>query len=277
MRALLLCHRRDPRVSGRDFHQRWGAGRAKLAGDHAGALGFVEYLQIHQVSRWNIPYNAIRLSRSWPLAALFSLLRGLPVPALGADRAETREERWDMVEVFLFPDQSALERALIDDGAAAARAAIGADLEGWTRRTAAIAAQTVVAFADPAQPAPAAVTLFCLRARPPMDRTAMLDYWLDEHRPLVVSLQAALRYARYEQHAVRVGTPLEAAAGALARAEGAPFDGVAALYYGGLGAIWRGLFSPRTQIANLKLVHDEVGFIDGGRSALVLGRIRHRL
>jgi hypothetical protein len=58
---------------------------------------------------------------------------------------------------------------------------------------------------------------------------------------------------------------------ALAGSAGEPFDAVARVARGDPGTVARGISGLRTQIANFKRIQDEIAFIDGGRSTLMLG------
>ena len=49
------------------------------------------------------------------------------------------------------------------------------------------------------------------------------------------------------------------------------FDAVASLSYRNQMTLIFGFLDPRTQIANIRLVKDEVRFIDSGRSVLMFG------
>lgn len=101
----------------------------------------------------------------------------------------------------------------------------------------------------------------------------MLNYWKDSHANFFVSLQDALAYSAYDQMYVRDGEDLTQAIDVLGGSVGEPFDGVARVAYDDQWTVGRGFFSLRTQIANLKLIKDEVTFIDGGRSTLMFGAV----
>jgi hypothetical protein len=271
--ALLLCHRRRREVGRNAFFRDWPERRATLVAEHGAALGWRSYYQVHRVGRLNLLYRAIRLSRSWPVTALVSLLRGLaPHPLRYAD-LDVREERWDLVEVFAWPHATALEAGLGADGAAAL-GVLADDAAAHARGTAAVTAERVETASAAGTSAPGVVTLYCLRPRAGTSAAAMLAYWLDAHARLVAGRERGLRYTHYEQFAVR--DPRAASELVTTSHRAPPFVGVAALSYAGFGDLWRGLISPRTQLANLELVWDEAGFLDPGRSALVLGRVRHR-
>ena len=53
---------------------------------------------------------------------------------------------------------------------------------------------------------------------------------------------------------------------------GEGFDGIASLSYRAQWELVLGFLNPFTQIANIKLIKDEVGFIDAQRSPLVFGK-----
>jgi hypothetical protein len=188
------------------------------------------------------------------------------------DRGTEREEQWDLVEAFWYPSREALLHALTSQAGAEAGSQLAADGKRWVRRTAVITAEVFVANEDSTLRYPRIVTLFCLRALSSMTREQMLDYWGTSHKKLVMSLRSALKYRKYDQLHVRSAPELTTAVENLGGSAGEEFDGVAALAYGSQWELVRGLVNPRTQFANLKLVKDEVTFIDGTRSALVFGR-----
>lgn len=275
--AVLLCHRRR-RGGGRDaFFEAWATRRAALVAGERERLGFEQYYQVHRVSRWNVVYRAIRLSRSWPVTAFVSLLRGLTPPSRSPADPPPSEERWDLVEVLLWREPESMRAMLETPPAAAALRRLAEDASSQVRRTAPIVAERIATTPASDAAAPGVVTLFCLRAREGLGRNAMLRYWLERHGPFVAGMQRALRFSEYDQFAVRDEDGVGSALRENATHEAPPFDGVAALASTTMAELWRGLVSPRTQIANARLVWDEVGFMAATRSALVFGRIRHRL
>jgi hypothetical protein len=70
---------------------------------------------------------------------------------------------------------------------------------------------------------------------------------------------------------VRDGEDLTRAIDTLGGSAGDPFDAVARVAYNNQWTVAKGFLSLRTQIANIRLIKDEVTFIDGGRSTLMLG------
>jgi len=272
--ALLLCHRRRNGVAGSAFFEEWAAQRAKLVGECGDALGWSDYYQVHRVGRWNLVYRAIRLTRSWPVTAVLSLARGLAPYALVPRDVRVAEERFDLVEVFAWPDATALDAALNGGGKPALKR-LADDAAPRARRTTSILGERVETAVEPGERPAGVVTMFCLRPRPALTAEAMLTYWLDDHGPFVAGLRRALGYSRYEQFAARAID--EAQALATTSHPAPPFAGVAALAYPDFASLARGLVNPATQIANARLVWDELSFLDAARSALVLGRIRHRL
>lgn len=269
MYELLLCHRRSRRTGRGAFRDHWRSHRASLVAALKDQLGYDGYVQLHRSSRLNILYLGILASRSWPLAALFSVIQGLPLPSWRS-RTDRIDERWDAVEIFRYESRAALVAALTAPAGLAAAARLSADALGFVRHSVAVVADVLPAYDDPALPWPRTVTLFCLRARPPMTRPAMLERWGGAHKALVQSLQLALGYRRYDQLHARETIEIVPAFKALGVSAGS-FDGVALLAYGSQWDLIRRLPSPATQIGNLKLVWDEVNFIDGKNSALVFG------
>lgn len=261
--ALLVCHRRARSIAAGDFLGPWAEERAALVARHRAALGHPDYHQIRRLSRLSLVYNAVRVSRSWPLTALISLLRGRRPPTLFGNR----DERWDLLEVLEWPGPAHRDADLHSDAGRAALAVLSQHALASTRHGTVLSAERVdTAPLAPDADAPTAVALFCLRAKPPLNREQMLADWIGRHGPLVAALRSALGYAAYAQLALREGD-----------GDPAAFDGVALLGYPGLGSLRLGLIRPRTQLANLRLVWDETAFLDTGRSALIMGTVGQRL
>ncbi len=111
---------------------------------------------------------------------------------------------------------------------------------------------------------------FCLRRLPALSLEEFQDYWLNEHGPLVRSLQPVLGMERYVQlH--RLESDLD---GGMRRARGAPepYDGVAELWWRS-EETWRAAGRhPEAREANRRLLEDEARFIDLARSPLWLNR-----
>ena len=275
--AVLLCHRRAPGRSARALAETWGPARAQLVARQREAIGFGAYMQVHRVSRLNLLYNLVLLSRSWPVSATFSVLHGLPVAMPRLFDTERKAEAWDAIELFEFADAAAARAFLEGEAAADARAALASDAAAWTRRRHAVPMQVTRAHAGAAAAEHEACNIYCLRARPHLGRAAMVGYWLRTHRPYVLGLQPILRFGLYDQHVARETEALENAAAEASQQAGARWDGVAVLGYRRMADIWRGLPNPRVQAANIGLVWDETRFVDAARSSFMLGRVRHRL
>jgi hypothetical protein len=268
MYELLLCHRRGNWVGRGALRSHFRNHRRAVVKELQPALGFDGYSQLHRYSRLNILYIAIRATRSWPIAALFSLLQRLPLPSFGGGRV-ANDERWDLVEIFRYASRDKLLAALQSAQGSAALERLKADALGRVRRSVAIVTETKTVHDDPTLGHPRTVTRFCLRARPRTTRVQMLNRWGSSHKTLVAALRPQLHYREYDQlhaQAEETALPVIGAAGA------EPFDGVAMLAYENQGALIRRLVDPRTLIANFKLVKDEVHFADLQRSALVFGR-----
>lgn len=272
MFELVLCHRRSRQTGIGVMRDHWRGTRAALVAQLRGALGFERYVQVHRVSRLNTLYLGILASRSWPLGALFSVLQGLPVPPL-TGRGGGFEEKWDVVEAFRYGSEAALVQALTSGAGVAALERLSGDARPLVRHGTALLVEVLPLYEEAGLGWPRAVTVFCLRARPPLTRETMLERWRTIHRRLVLSLQPALGYRHYDQLHVRAATELAPAAAALGVPFG-DFDGIAWLSHGNEGELKRRLLSPATNIANLRLSKDEVNFIDGRNSALVFGEAR---
>jgi hypothetical protein len=271
MYELLLCHRRGHWVGRSALRSHWRNHRRTVVKELQPALGFDGYSQLHRYSRLNLLYIAIRATRSWPIAALFSLLQRLPLPALGGGRA-ANDERWDLVESFRYASREKLLAALQSAEGAAALERLKADALGRVRRSTAIVTETLTVHDDPTLGHPRTVTRFCLRARRPSTRVQMLNRWGSSHKTLVEALRSQLHYREYDQLHVQSVPEERVKPAAIGAAGSEAFDGVAMLAYENQAVLIRRLFDPRTLIANFKLVKDEVHFADLQRSALVFGR-----
>ncbi|MEM1299235.1 MAG: EthD domain-containing protein [Pseudomonadota bacterium] len=264
--AVMLCHR----LTGEHDHPRmvtkWLPARAKLVDAHWDTVGALRYVQVPQLSRWNIVFLLVALSRSWLVAAIGSMLHGLPSPA----GRKHPDELWDLIEVFEFADSTGAAAFLASEAAEA----LAEDGDGWSVHAQAIPMVTTRAYLRTHFAPDAAVTLFCLRGRPEIGRDGMIDYWLDQHRPFVQGLQPVLNYAWYDQHIARGAEDLDAAARDYLPGH-APWDGMASIGYPHLRDLVYGAVDPRVQLANLRLVYDETRFIDLPQSALMLGTVTH--
>jgi len=271
MHKVLLCHRRHNDVGNRECFHHWLEERSQLVLDLQTDLGYLRYAQVHQLPRRNLLYRGIRVTRSWFVAAFLSSKTGSQLPPLAADPHTRREERWDVIDELSYESKEAFVAALTSDKGIAAAKRLVDDHATWSRRSVVVTNDELVVAADPQGKFPRISTVFCLRALPGMPREDMLDYWESSHQGLVVSLQRSLGYRAYDQLHVRSNAELEQAINHLGGNVGEEFDGVALLAYGSQWGLILGFLNPFAQIANLRLVKDEITFIDGQRSALVFG------
>lgn len=268
--TILICHRMAVRQSRETLSAGWATARAGLVQGHAAETGHRSYAQVLQVSRWNVIYMLLRISRSWPVIAPFSVLHGLPIPRLRVRDAEAKREDWDLIEVLDFVDNDAAHRFLQSEAAAA----LAQDALHHTVRSQAVPMTATRAFLRGTQAPEAVVTLLFLRARQVLGRDGMIDYWLDRHRPYVQGLEPVLGYAWYDQLIARGAEHMADPADALNNAPGASWDGVASIGYTHMRDVTRGLWDLRIQATNVALVYDETRFIDLSRSSLMLGEVR---
>lgn len=266
---MLLCHRLAPGRSRKAFHSHWRGPRKELVLGLQEALGFESYIQVHQYVRCNPIYQGIRISRSRFVTNLFARKEGQQIGPK-PDPDTTRAERWDVVEELVYPSRDALVEALTAMAGREAGAQLVEDQRSRVRRTAVMAVE-INPVIRPKGGFPSVTTLFFLRSRPPLDRAQMIDYWKNSHATFFASLQDVLDYSAYDQMYVRDAEDLRQAVAALGGGVGEPFDAVARVAYDDQWTLGRGFLSLRTQIANIKLIKDEVTFIDGGRSTLMLG------
>ncbi len=272
MYKVLLCHRRKKWVSHPKLHQHWLDERRPLVLGLRDALGFTRYAQLHQLPRRNFLYQGIRITRSWMVTSLFAAKQGRPIPRISRDRHTPREEQWDVIDQFWYPSRASLVESLTSRTAIGAANQLVKDHRMLVRRTAVIIAEEFVAAADPSPNSPRITTMFCLRSPHGMTRREMLDYWGTSHKRLVLSLHGDLGFRVYNQLHVRIAPEFAPVIEILGGSVGDEFDGVAELSYRGQWDLIRGFLNIRTQIANLRLVSDEISFIDAQRSALVFGR-----
>ena len=267
MYKLVLCHRIKTGVGYDEFHEHWRGARSTLIVGLQTALGYSSYAQTHQTSRLNPVYLSVLSSRSRLVTSLLATKK-LPPPA---DRLMRSEERWDVTDEFLFSSKDAMLQALRAEAGGAAAQRLVEDQAPRVRRTEVVISEEFVAAPDPAPAPKEARTVFFLRRRPEMTREEMLGYWGDSHKKTVLSVQSALKYRAYNQLHVRSAPEFAAIVQQFRGAAAEEFDGVAELCFTSQWDLVKGIFNPLTELANFKLVKDETNFIDGGRSALVLG------
>jgi uncharacterized protein (TIGR02118 family) len=110
--------------------------------------------------------------------------------------------------------------------------------------------------------------VFCINRRPDVSAEEFHRYWLEDHAPLVRSVQDVLGIRRYVQSHT-VDTPANAILQA-SRQTGGPYDGVAELWWDSLDAIAAGTGSPEGQDAARRLLEDEARFIDFATASIFL-------
>jgi hypothetical protein len=270
MYKIMLCHRIKTGLGNAEFHDHWREKRSRLVLELQQPLGYTAYAQTHQLSRLNLLYLAIRATRSRPVAALLATKSPAPGPA--PDPHTRSEERWDVVDEFLFPSKEALLQALTSAAGVDAARRLIEDHAPRVRRTAVVTAEEFVASADPAPQSPEIRTVFFLRSRRDMTRAEMLGYWGTGHKRLVLSVLGDLKCRAYNQLHVRSAPDLSDVVERFGGSAGEEFDGVAELSFRSQWDLVLGLFNPWTQVANLKLARDETKFVDGQRSELVFGK-----
>ena len=271
MPKLVVYHRRPKGTSRSEFLVEWRETVAPRIAALQAELGFSRYAQIACEPWWHPVVLAVDASRSWPVALALNLLTrarggiGAPWQAGGV----RRRERWDVVDELWWPSDEALDQLL---------QAPGDPLRGlrgiWQGRTALSATllgrELLVDERGEEGASPARIA-FCLRGKKGQGADVSKEYWRHSHAELVTSLSTKLGYQRYDQlHAPDVAEPIVAKLGTSPQGDDA-YLGMASLSYPSLRTVLGTFFRPRTQVANLKLMADELNFIDPPRTIAVLG------
>lgn len=265
---VLVCHRRQDGLSAADLTAHFDGSRRSLVTELQADLGHEGYAQFRQLDRGIFVYRAIRFSRGPLVAGLLTAVRRRRFPRFG--RSGPAEKPFDVIEELRYPSREALILHLTSDAGVAAMRRLIDDQGRWTRQFQMVTAELVPVTSDPSTAGTRVGVMFCLRAPTDLGRLAMLDYWAQSHRRLIDELAPVLGFVAYDQLHVRTDPALAAAVEGFG-STGEDYDGVALISYADLKVLQKGLFSLRTQWANLKLVSDEVTFIDMARSLLMLG------
>lgn len=269
MIRLLVCHRKKKELSLFAMQKHWLKERRQLIEDSRESLGFVRYGQIHQLPRRNLIYRIIRFTRSWIVANIFADKLNIELESDPPDRNALREEYWDIVESFWFKDFESLHKSLADDESDFKN--LERDSANWTRTTILLATKERLVTADPSYRRKRITILFFLRTYKSLGRARMQRYWWNSHRKLVSKLSLSLGFTAYDQLHVPRKDVTECDL-SVERESGEDFDAVASLTYKSQLSLFLGFLNPRTQIANGKLIKDEIRFIDAGRSVLIFGK-----
>ena len=110
--------------------------------------------------------------------------------------------------------------------------------------------------------------VFAINRRADVDADEFHRYWLDEHAPLVRSVQDVLRIRRYVQSHT-IDTPVNAMLRASRQTAG-PYDGVAELWWESLDDLGAAMATAEGQAAGAKLLEDEARFIDFATASIFL-------
>jgi uncharacterized protein (TIGR02118 family) len=108
--------------------------------------------------------------------------------------------------------------------------------------------------------------IFCLIRRAALTHDEFLEYWYQQHAPLVRKHANAIGILKYVQSHALIHPVNEL----LSKARGAPpgYDGVAEIYYRSAEALQQAMFDRSARPAGLVLLEDEKRFIDLPRSPL---------
>ncbi|MBV8157196.1 MAG: EthD domain-containing protein [Dyella sp.] len=117
--------------------------------------------------------------------------------------------------------------------------------------------------------------VYCLRRRGSLSLQEFLNYWYEQHAPLVRKHAPLIGLIRYVQ-SHGVGHPLDELL-RQSRTAAQAYDGIAELYYESAEALWQSMADPAVQAAGLELLEDEKQFIDLRASVLFLCEEKHIL
>lgn len=106
---------------------------------------------------------------------------------------------------------------------------------------------------------------YCLRRLPNLSHEEFLDYWLNNHGPLVKSHREALRIVKYVQNHASPQPDLH---DPIRGAEAEDYDGIAELWWDAKEDILAALETEEGRKAGRSLLEDEKKFIDIARSPL---------
>ncbi|MGB5712826.1 MAG: hypothetical protein WBM44_18185 [Waterburya sp.] len=210
MYKLLLCHRRVPDLSYRQFHTYCLNQRSRLVLKLKTQLGYTGYSQLHQLPRTNLLYNGILLTRSPLVTGLLASKAPEKISSQTNNRQIQQSERWDVIEQFLYPSQDALVTNLTTQQGSETAQQLLANQEAYVERTTVITAEEFVVVEPPSLSFPRINNMLFLRSPGGMTRETMLNYWSTEHKELVQSKQSALRYRAYDQLHIRSSPDLSA-------------------------------------------------------------------
>lgn len=112
---------------------------------------------------------------------------------------------------------------------------------------------------------------YCLRRLPGVSRADFQHYWRTTHAPLVAAAATTLGVLRYVQSHT-IDTPLDTGLVAARGIGGAPYDGVAELWWQDEASLVARMSTPEGQAASAVLLADEAQFIDFSRSAIFFGQ-----
>ena len=110
--------------------------------------------------------------------------------------------------------------------------------------------------------------VFCINRKPDVSAEEFHRYWLEEHAPLVRSVQDVLAIRRYVQSHT-IDTPVNGILQASRQTTGS-YDGVAELWWDSIESLAAATASPEGQAAAAKLLEDEGRFIDFPSAAIFL-------
>ena len=171
----------------------------------------------------------------------------------------------------VYESKASLLQAIASSAGIWAAQQLQQDAKPYVQKTLAIITEETIFASDPNSTGPRLVNLYSFRGVLSRHRMDVLNYWKTVHSKLALRLQAALNYRAYEQLHVQDGEEFQTLLQVFGESSETGFDGIASLGYGNEGELMQAFLSARTQCANLKLMQDEVTFINAARSSLMLG------
>ncbi|MEX2528282.1 MAG: EthD domain-containing protein [Gemmatimonadota bacterium] len=271
---LVICHRLAQSRERSSIQAAWrhDLGPPTLALQEE--LGFTRYSQVHSVSPGHLVRRVLLLSRTRIVASLVALTTGhrTDTPRDGGAAARGGAERWDVVDEFWWPSVEDLLAAATSKTGIAALSRLRRMRAPYTQVTAAAVCRELIVAAPRAEQPGTARVSFCLRPRPRDTPAEMQSYWRKDHTALVQSMAETLGFDQYDLAPTVLDDPrADVVIDALGGSQSRPYVGFASLSYPTIRDVTLQFLRPTVQMANFKLMQDELAFIDPPACSPVLG------